>query len=550
MLRLTTFDGVMLYRDGTALPAIMNRKLSVALLLVLAIRGRRGMSRDALIELLWPDNAVKDPRHSMDQLLTVTRSLTGEPGLFVGSSTLMLAANVIQTDVESFEAAARDHRSEELVALYKAPFADGFTFGGSSELEDMIDNARTRFAIDHATSVRSLAEKAERSNNAADAVRWWRVLYESDQSDTSVVLHLIAALSTSNRRADALRLARNAAATYLAEYGRQHPEIARWLVRLGGHDGASEPMVSGETVRVVASTNTPPSSSQIGVGHRSADNGRMPTPDGVIAGRYRLDRVLRAGRIATVHSATDAQQAGARVEVHVLEGPVAACMPTAHFAEVFGRVCQLSHANILPTLDAGSPGAMRFIVTAPTPASGLDERLKQKRPMPIAEAVSIAGDIAAGLAYAHDRGVFHGDLRPRRIALNQNASVTGFGLAESIEWGTGSEHSAILTLGSTLYHSPEQLMAETRLDAASDVYAFGCMLFEMLVGEAPFGGPTRPNRMLKLSQPAPSVRELRETVPVELAEIVRRCLARVPADRYGSGTEVIRDMSSAREWGV
>lgn len=544
MLRLTTFDGVSLTRDGQPVSAIASRRLSVALLLILALRGARGIAREALMELLWPDNAVKDPRHSLDQLLTVTRALTGQPDLFSGTSTLTLASRAIETDVDAFESARRDQRYEELAALYRAAFAEGFSFSASPALEELIDNARTRFAIEHAAAVRKLAERAEGRQLHGEAAGWWKVLYEVDQLDRSVALRLIASLALDNRNGDALRIARAASAAIFAEYGNPDADLERWIARLeDGRKGVATPEIV-ERAELTGAKGADKSSGAA----LSADS-PVPVADWlnrVVGGRYRLEKILRSGRIATVFLAVDTKHAGSLVEVQLLEPPVAACMPPDHFSQVFRQVIQLSHPNVLPTFDAGSEGGLRYIVTAVSRGTLLHERLRQNKALPIAEAVEIAMGISGALAHAHGRGVLHGDLRPKAVMISQSAIVSGFGLADSIRWSVDGNGSAILTLGSTVYHSPEQLMGEVRIDMSSDVYALGCMLFEMLAGEPPFGGKTRPNRMLKLSEAAPSVREFRETVPDDLANIVQRCLARVPADRFESGIELFRAISQVR----
>jgi serine/threonine-protein kinase len=269
----------------------------------------------------------------------------------------------------------------------------------------------------------------------------------------------------------------------------------------------------------------------------------------VVGGRYRLERLLRTGHIASAYLAVDGNGERGMVETLVLEEPVAAMAPAAHFSAVFHRVVGLSHANILPTLDAGVDGALRYVVTALRPQDTLKARLERERPLPMDEALSLAQDVAAGLAHAHARGVMHGDVRPKQIAVGGGrACLCAFGFAESVVPGAGiGEGSAVLTIGSTAYHSPEQLMGEVRLDARCDVYAVGCVLFEMLAGRPPFGGQAGPSNLLKLTQPPPNLLELRDTVPVAVAALVQRCLARVPADRYASGEALLRALAEARE---
>lgn len=539
MLRLTTFDGVVLTQEGRPVAGVQNRRQSLALLLMLAVHDHRGMSRDRIIELLWPDDSVKDPRHSLDQLLSVTRMASGSGDLFSEATTLRLNPDVVRTDVSEFEAARRDHRLEELAALYRAPFADGFPAGASPALERFLDDARTRFALEHSAAVRTLAERAESRGAHAEAARWWRVWHETDRLNGEVAVRLVASLAAAGRPGDALRVARGYATLLRLELGREDSEIMRWMGRLDGtvDNGASG---VGAVIPVRPDEGRAPRGSRAARGSERLQR--------VVGGRYRLEKVLRTGQIASAYLAVDGEGERGMVEVQLMEEPVASMAPPDQFEAVFRRVTTLSHAGILPTLDAGIDGTLRYVVTAVRPQETLKARLERERPLPIDEALSLAHDLAAGLAHAHARGVPHGDIRPKQIALaGERACLCAFGFAESILQGDDmGGGSAVLTLGSTAYHSPEQLMGEVRLDARSDVYSIGCVLFEMLAGSPPFGGANgRPN-LLKLTGTPPSLHELRETVPASLSHVVQTCLARVPADRYLSGEALLRALADIR----
>src|SRR5690606_38600128 len=142
MLQLTTLDGVSLSLDGRVVSAVQNRRQSVALLLLLSAGGRRGMSRERVAELLWPDGAVRDPRHSLDQLLSVTRAAAGAQ-IVDTAGALRLDPDLVRVDVAAFDEALRAHRREEAVALCRAPFADGFV-APSPAVADVLDTERTR----------------------------------------------------------------------------------------------------------------------------------------------------------------------------------------------------------------------------------------------------------------------------------------------------------------------------------------------------------------------------------------------------------------------
>jgi serine/threonine-protein kinase len=190
-----------------------------------------------------------------------------------------------------------------------------------------------------------------------------------------------------------------------------------------------------------------------------------------------------------------------------------------------------------------------YYVTAPPEGESLRDRLTRERQLPIEEALRIAEDVATALQRAARAGVWHGDLRPKHVALApRGAVVGGFGVVEAL--GLYSERegqSAVVLLGEPAYLSPEQLAAERAPDERSDVYALACVLYHMLVGEPPFGAGVRQVMSRKLTEPAPSPRAARESVPEALDALVRRCLARTPADRFRSGAELRGEIARLRE---
>jgi serine/threonine-protein kinase len=144
------------------------------------------------------------------------------------------------------------------------------------------------------------------------------------------------------------------------------------------------------------------------------------------------------------------------------------------------------------------------------------------------------------LVYAHGHDVRHGDLRPKHVLLGRSGvMVAGIGLVEALDLAeSGSAGSTAVTIGAPAYLSPEQLAGESNADERSDLYSLGCIVFEMLAGEPPFGGSNLATVLSrKLTQSAPAVSSLRESVPSALDRFVARCLARLPADRYQRGTE-------------
>jgi serine/threonine-protein kinase len=159
--------------------------------------------------------------------------------------------------------------------------------------------------------------------------------------------------------------------------------------------------------------------------------------------------------------------------------------------------------------------------------------------------------VAGALAYAHARGVRHGDLRPKHVVLTPAGDVVAsLGLLEALNTAAAGDNAGTtaITVGAPAYQSPEQIAGEVVADEPSDVYSLGCMLFEMLAGEPPFG--TASSYLVlrrKLTEAAPSVRTVRESVPPALDELLSGCLARSPADRIQSAATVTEALSKLRE---
>src|SRR3989449_5019051 len=163
--------------------------------------------------------------------------------------------------------------------------------------------------------------------------------------------------------------------------------------------------------------------------------------------------------------------------------------------------------------------------------------LNRDKQLPIEEAVTIASEIAGALSYAHSQDVVHRDIKPENILLSGGqAVVTDFGIAAAVDAAAGGTLTQTgIVLGTPAYMSPEQASGERALDGRSDVYSLGCLLYEMLAGEPPFTGPTSQAIMAKrFTDPVPSLRRLRDTVPPSVDSAIAKALARTPADRFAT----------------
>jgi DNA-binding SARP family transcriptional activator len=536
MLRLTTFGGVALTLDGRPVTAAAGWRQRAVLALV-AASSPRGMERAVLADIVWPDG--KDPRHSLDQLLSELRQACGVPELFVGAPTLHLNPDCITSDVWDFEAALRRRRAEDAVPLYADTFAKDLTIRGLDELQRRLDELRGVYAREYGDALETLARDARSRGDTIATMRWWEQLANIEKLSARVAKELIEACVAAGERVKALKFARAHVELVEQEGLVPDPEILQWIDRLRG-DVPPVPPAPPPRRRAGGAdggTDKPEDIEQRRVKHLTT----------VLGARYRDVTLIAEGGLATRYSAVLRDGAPQRVEIHVIDPKVAAVASGARFSEVMSRVMTLADRHIHPVIDFRVADEILCYMTAQHTGQVLRERLKYEHALAIGEAVDVARDVAAALAHAHARGVRHGDLRPKHIELTPaGAVVSSFGVFEAISGArdVATDESTIVTLGSPTYLSPEQIASGSPTNPRHDVYAFGSVLFQMLAGDPPFGTWMRGTGMTaKLSEPAPRVRSRRETVPPALDEIVNRCLARVPADRYASGEELVRALA-------
>jgi TolB-like protein len=278
----------------------------------------------------------------------------------------------------------------------------------------------------------------------------------------------------------------------------------------------------------------------------------LPAMDAALRDRYRIERELGRGGMATVYLAHDLRH-DRPVALKVLKPALAASLGTERFLLEIRVTARLQHPHILPLLDSGEavvsrPTTFLYYVMPYVEGESLRDRLTRERQLPVEDALRIAGDVAGALAYAHGRGVVHRDVKPENILLsNGQAMVADFGVARAVSLCGGERLTETgLALGTPHYMSPEQVAGDPSLDARSDVYALGCVLYEMLAGEPPFTGPTAQAVAARsLVEPAPPIRRARPAVPDQVESVITRALAKVPADRFAGAAEFGQALSRA-----
>ncbi len=257
-----------------------------------------------------------------------------------------------------------------------------------------------------------------------------------------------------------------------------------------------------------------------------------------LAGRYRIERELGRGGMATVFLAEDLRHRR-QVAIKVLDPEVAAAIGPERFLREIETVARLTHPHILPLHDSGAADSLLFYVMPYIEGESLRSRLTREKQLPLADARRIAAELADALDYAHEHGVVHRDLKPENVLLQHGrALLADFGIARAVAAaGAQKLTSTGVAVGTPSYMSPEQVAAGV-VDARSDVYGLGCVVYEMLAGQPPFTGPTAESLAHQhLNVPAPEVTRLRPGAGAGVTAALMRALAKTPADRYATTGE-------------
>src|SRR6059036_176045 len=254
-----------------------------------------------------------------------------------------------------------------------------------------------------------------------------------------------------------------------------------------------------------------------------------------LAGRYAVERELGRGGMATVFLAEDLKH-HRPVAIKVLHAELAAALGAERFLREIEIAARLQHPHILPLYDSGSAAGLLYYVMPFVEGESLRDRLTREKQLPLEDALRIATEVAGALAYAHSHGIVHRDIKPENIMLSAGSAVVAdFGIARAVTAAGAGEHltQTGTIIGTPAYMSPEQATGRADVDGRSDEYSLACVVYEMLVGEPPFTGPTAQaviaRHSLDLVSP-PSI--VRASIPDAVEAAILRALSKVPADRY------------------
>jgi len=252
-----------------------------------------------------------------------------------------------------------------------------------------------------------------------------------------------------------------------------------------------------------------------------------------LSDRYAFEREVGHGGMATVFLARDTKHER-KVAVKVLHPELTTALGTERFLREVRIVAQLQHPNILTLIDSGEAAGLAYFVMPYVAGESLRERLLWTKQLPVLEAFRIIREVLSALSYAHGKGIVHRDIKPDNILLSDgHAMLADFGVARAVDEAGGGGHLTVggLAIGTPAYMSPEQAAGQP-VDGRSDVYAAGCVLFEMLAGRPPFVGESVQSVIEQhVNSHAPSVADFRSGLSPAVVEGVTKALQREPSDR-------------------
>ena len=259
-----------------------------------------------------------------------------------------------------------------------------------------------------------------------------------------------------------------------------------------------------------------------------------------LSDQYALEREIGVGGMATVYLARDIKHER-QVALKVLRPELSSAMGAERFPREIRLVASFNHPHILSLYDSGQSAGFLYYVMPFVEGETLAQRLQREHQLPVSDTLRILGEVADALAYAHERGVVHRDIKPANVLLSgRHAVVADFGVAKALAASAGDQLTTVgIAVGTPQYMAPEQAMGEAGIDHRVDIYALGCLAYEMLTGEPPFSGRSAQAVLsAHVMEPVADPREKRAAIPDALAELVLKCLDKQPADRWQSAAEV------------
>ncbi len=266
-----------------------------------------------------------------------------------------------------------------------------------------------------------------------------------------------------------------------------------------------------------------------------------------LSDRYAFERAVGHGGTATVYLAEDLKHRR-KVAVKVLSPEIATSLGGDRFLREIEIAASLQHPHVVPLYDSGEADGLLYYVMPYLEGETLSARIERGRTLPVDETLQILRDVVDALAYAHDRGVVHRDIKPDNVMFSGNhALVTDFGVAKALTEAAGSSQITFagIAVGTPAYMAPEQATADPTIDRRADIYSVGILAYEMLTGKPPFCGDT-PQSVLAghLTQDPEPIENHREDIPPKLASLIARCLEKAPKNRIQNTSELLSQIGA------
>jgi DNA-binding SARP family transcriptional activator/tRNA A-37 threonylcarbamoyl transferase component Bud32 len=524
--------------EGTDPQAVLARPKLLGLLAFLSTGASRGFHRrDSLIGCFWPELSQDRARSAVRQSLYRLRQFLGDAVVVTrGDDEVALSEEEFWSDVAAFEdALARGDRAVAL-ELYRGDLLEGLYVPDAPEFEHWLDERRKDLRQQASTAAWELANQEAAQRHTVEAGRWSRYARGLAPLDERLLRRVIKLLDGLGDRAGAVREYETFARRLAIELELEPSPETKAVIE--GVRERSEP-VSVEKPHSIPEASIAP----------AVVSAASPAPPHLTAeftDKYRLGPEIGSGGMATVYRARDIRHER-DVAVKVMHPDLAAHTAADRFLREIKIAANLTHPHIVPVYDSGSDEGQLYFVMPLIRGESLRVRLAREERLPLDDVLTYARDVTEALAYAHDQGVVHRDVKPENILLaGKDALVADFGIARAVSAaGDARLTRAGMVVGTPGYMSPEQASGSDEVDHRNDLYGLGCVLYEMVAGQPPFTGENS-NAVLSahvLEQPRP-LSELRPDVPVRLSQAVMRCLEKEAVNRWQTADELLAELEA------
>ncbi len=528
MLRLRALGSAAVIRDGIPLDGAASQSRRIALLTVIACAGIEGISRDTLLALLWPESPEDRARHALSQWLFLIRRDLGADDLITGSKTLRLNTDRMTADVAEFDTAIAAKEWLRAASFYRGPLLEGLLLSNAPEFQQWLDRARTQR---HAQAKRAIEQVARgyESTDPAQAITWWQRLAAIDPHSGPTASKVIRLLAASGDGIAAMAFAR------------RHVEALR-----NDLDLSPSADVAGLIEEVGAELRSRTARTASGV-PRAPDDPYHALVRDRLATRFIVDGLVARTSLMTTFAARRTADLSP-VTLKVFVPDLLARTDRQRLLTLLESAARMRHAHIESPDEVAEVEGVMYCAVTEAEGTLLRDQVAADSSVPAGDIVTIGSQLAAGLAHAHEHGHTHGNLTPRRVAMRApGATLTELGVLPAFSASLArTPHDSGFPLGNPSYMSPELLMGDGAMEAPSDVYSLGCILYQLFTGLPPHAGSsTRAMLAARVREPAAPMALREHPRPRGLDRLVAAMLEREPGARPSSAA-VHRELSGLR----